>query len=121
MSLKVSLDLFPTNKGGRSLPIHITRDPRNCLSAQLRTADGRCVDVVFMNADVDVLMPGKSYKVSFYATESVEALDDLLGVHVEILEGDKVIGSGVVSGTFGWLDDPWKKIGEEQRRRRESN
>jgi hypothetical protein len=114
------IELLPPDKGGRSSPIQVEAEPPNRYRAKFRVQDGRCVIVEFFYGDEKMLQPGESLRVGLDINDDPHARDALqLNTRFDILEGDTVIGTGRVVGLYGFDDDVWKKIAEEQRRRRE--
>ena len=111
MGCGIVLYFKPTDKSDGLSHIQPADGSTESLNLQLRASDGSSIEV-------GLIVPSDGREVTFYAHQSVEELDYLLGLNAEVVDGDKVICTGMIRSVFGHLGNPWKKIAEEQRRRR---
>jgi hypothetical protein len=79
--------------------------PRSKPRVQFKVQDGRIFDVEFWySIDSDSLMPGGSARVgiSFFCDPNVAADAFELDTRFDVLEADKLIGTGRVVEVFGY-------------------
>jgi hypothetical protein len=108
---EVQIELLSTDAGGPSTPLQIAGDP--CFRAQFRVhgGDGTLLGVEVFHAETDPLPLGQSTTalVVFIDEPQVSYAELDLESRFDIVQNDKVVGTGQVLGLYG-LDVDWQSF-----------
>ena len=97
---EVLIELLPTDKGGRELPLYLCSDNPGQYRPHFRVigGSGELLGVAFMDGPDEPVLPGEktSATVKSLYEPGISYSELVVGTRFEILEGPHVVGFGTV-------------------------
>ena len=98
---EVLIELLPTEKGGREVPLDLCNDKPGQYRPHFRVigGTGELLGVAFMDGPDDPVLPGEKTHatVTSLYEPAISYSELVVGTRFEILEGPHVVGFGIVT------------------------